>query len=69
MTSSKTQASSSILMRKQAMLEASRAKLKYLEKETDIIRKEAELDAHLKIRKAQCDIEMCAREVSHSRNS
>lgn len=56
-------------MRKQAMLEASRAKLKYLEKETDIIRKEAELDAHLTIRKAQCDIEMCAREVSHSRNS
>lgn len=55
-------------MRKQAKLEASRAKLKYLE-ETDIIRKEAELDAHLKIRKAQCDIEMCARDVSHGRNS
>lgn len=68
MTSSKTQASSSIPMRKQAKLEASRAKLKYLE-ETDIIRKEAELDAHLKIRKAQCDIEMCARDVSHGRNS
>jgi hypothetical protein len=29
----------------------------------------ADLDAHLKTRKAQCDIEMCAREVSHERNS
>jgi hypothetical protein len=41
-------------MRKQDKLEASRDKLKYLEEETDIIRKEADLDAHLKIRKAQC---------------
>lgn len=55
---------SQILLRKQAKLDASRSKFKYLEEEATVINKKTELDAQLKIRKSQCDIEMYEREVS-----
>ena len=61
--------SSSYLRKVEANLNASRAKLKFFEKEVKILQEKAALDARLKLEKAMCENEIQERKAEIMRES
>ncbi|XP_022345684.2 uncharacterized protein LOC111113788 [Crassostrea virginica] len=61
--------SSSYLRKVEAKLNASRARLKFVEREVEILQEKAALDAFLKLEKAKCEIEIQERKAEIMRES